>query len=130
MVRSQRSVTQIKGEDMETMDFQEYEVRLQKMKEKLESNIARLKEEMEAIATEDVIDDMEDMASLESDSMHHTALLKQQQHELDEVIHALAKIRNGTYGICEENGDVIPPERLRVEPHTRYCLEDARKAEK
>lgn len=114
---------------METIDFQEFEVRLQKMKEELESNIARLEGEIDAIVSEDEINDMQDLASLQSDNMHHTALLKQQQHEVDEVIHALSKIKNGTYGICEDNGDAIPLERLRAEPHTRYCLEDAKKAE-
>jgi len=115
---------------MGNIDFHEFEALLQKMKEKLESSITLLNEEMENITTEDEIDDMEDMASLESDSMHHAALLKQQQHELDEVIHALSKIENGTYGICEDNGDTIPLERLRAEPHTRYCLKDAKKSEK
>jgi len=115
---------------MQTIDFKEFEVRLQKMKETLESNIVSLKTEMEAIVLEDEIDDMLDMASLESDSMHHRIVLKQQEHELDEVIHALSKIKNGTYGICEESGDAIPVERLRAELHTRYCLEDAKKVEK
>lgn len=115
---------------MTKKDFEEFEGRLQKMKEELESNISRLREETEAIASEDAIDDVEDMASLESDNMVHTSLLKQQQHELDEVIHALSKIKHGIYGICEESGDEIPIERLRAEPQTRYCLEDAKKVEK
>ena len=115
---------------MKTIDFQEFEVRLKKMKEIFESDIVSLKEEMEAIVLEDEIDDMGDMASLESDSMHHRVLLKQQQHELDEVNHALSKIENGVYGICEESGDAIPVERLRAEPHARYCLKDAKKVEK
>jgi DnaK suppressor protein len=112
---------------MATLDYQEFEERLQAMKKELESSIARLTEEMEAIVTDDNINDMEDLASLESDNMHHTALLKQQRHELDEVMHALEKLEDNTYGICEESGDTIPVERLRAEPHTRYCLEDARK---
>lgn len=114
---------------MENINFHEFEVLLQKMKEEMESSISRLNDEMEAITTEDEINDREDLASLKSDNMHHTALLKQQQHELDEVNHALSKIKNGTYGICEESGDTISLERLRVEPHTRYCLDDAKKAE-
>ncbi len=112
---------------MPAIDYEEFEERLQTMKEELESNISRLTEEMEAIVTDDNINDMEDLASLESESMHHTALLKQQRHELAEVIHALEKLDDSTFGICEESGDTIPIERLRAEPHTRYCVEDARK---
>ena len=112
---------------MSTLDYEEFELLLQKMKKDLESNIARLTEEIETIVTDDGINDMEDLASLESDSMHHESLLKQQKHELAEVIHALSKLNNRTYGICEESGDTIPVERLRAEPHTRYCLDDAKK---
>ena len=112
---------------MAAIDYQEFELLLQKMKEDLESNIARLTEEIETIVTDDGINDMEDLASLESDSMHHESLLKQQKHELEEVNHAILKLRDKTYGICEESGDTIPIERLRAEPHTRYCLDDAKK---
>ena len=115
---------------MSTINYQEFELLLQKMKEGLESNIARLTEELETIVTDDGINDMEDLASLESDSMHHESLLKQQKHELEEVEHAISKLYNHTYGICEESGDTIPIERLRAEPHTRYCLDDAKKVGK
>jgi len=112
---------------MATLDYQEFEERLLQMKKELESNIERLIEEMEYIVTDDTINDMEDLASQESDSMHHNSLLKQQRHELEEVLHALSKLENRTYGICEESGDTIPVERLRAEPHTRYCIDDAKK---
>jgi len=112
---------------MSTLDYQEFELRLQEMKRELEANIARLSQEMADIVNDDDIDDMGDMATQQSDGMHHTALLKQQRHELEEVNHALAKLGNHTYGICEESGDTIPVERLRAEPHTRYCVADAKK---
>lgn len=111
---------------MEKIDYKEFEKRLLEMREELESNIARLKDEIDVIGSEDEIDDIEDMASLESDNMHHAALLKQQQHELGEVIHALSKIKTGNYGICEESGEQIPLERLRAIPHTRYCIRHAK----
>lgn len=113
---------------METIDFQEFEELLQTRKEILKSNIINLKDEMGVILSESEVLDTVDMASLETDSISRKALLKQQQHELDEVNHALSNIKNGTYGICEKNGDTIPVERLRAEPATRYCLEDAKKA--
>jgi DnaK suppressor protein len=114
---------------MEALKIQEFELQLQEMKKELESNIVRLNEEMEAIVTDDSVNDIEDMASLESESMHHTALLKQQRHELSEVKHALEKIKVGTYGICEKSGDLIEVERLRAKPHTRYCLKDAQRVQ-
>jgi len=112
---------------MTPSDLKEFETQLQEMKASLESNIARLRSELESVTTDDGINDMEDLASLESESMHHNALLAQQQHELSEVVHALSKIPMGTYGVCEESGDTISLERLRAEPHTRFCVKDAEK---
>lgn len=114
---------------METINYKEFEPLLQKMKERLESNIAQLTDEVNALGAEDDISDMEDLASLKSDSMHHNALLKQQKNELEEVIHALSKLKNGTYGICETSGNKISIERLRAKPHARYCLREAKKME-
>jgi RNA polymerase-binding transcription factor DksA len=37
------------------------------------------------------------------------------------VMHALRKIENGTYGVCEISGEPIEPERLRVNPSARTC---------
>ncbi len=112
---------------MSRIDMNEFKTKLLSMKESLEKNIQRLREELEQVATDEGINDMEDLASLESESMHHNALLTQQQHELSEVLHALSKIESGTYGICEDSGTAIPVERLRAEPHARYGILDAMK---
>lgn len=111
------------------METKTFERQLLSMKAELESSIARLLEENDAVATSDDGVDLNDEASLEIESRNEAALLRQQQHELDEVNHALTKIAEGTYGICEASGDVIPEARLRAMPHTRYCIEDQRKAE-
>ena len=110
---------------MANLDYEEFRVRLQTMKDELTANIALLNSEMDAIVSDSDVDDMGYMASQQSDSAHHAALLKQQRHELEEVEHALTKLDNNTYGICEESGDTIPVARLRIEPHTRYCVRDA-----
>jgi DnaK suppressor protein len=115
--------------DMNANELNEFRITLSEMKSRIETNIARLREELEGVATDEGINDMEDLASLESESMHHNALLAQQQRELAEVLHALSKIEEGRYGICEESGDAIPLERLRAEPHARYCIRDAAKHE-
>ena len=41
---------------------------------------------------------------------------------LAEIEQALARIENGTYGICEGDGQSIPRARLRAIPWTRYCV--------
>jgi DnaK suppressor protein len=39
-----------------------------------------------------------------------------------EIEHALARLDDGTYGSCEQCGQMIPLERLEVIPHTRHCV--------
>jgi phosphoserine phosphatase RsbU/P len=42
---------------------------------------------------------------------------------LRDVDLAVARVRNGTYGICEECGEAIEPDRLRADPLLRLCLD-------
>lgn len=45
--------------------------------------------------------------------------------QLLEIEYALARIENGTYGICEETEEPIEFERLRAIPWTRLSIEGA-----
>lgn len=42
--------------------------------------------------------------------------------EIDDIDSAIAKIEEGTYGICEECGEVIPVKRLYAVPCAHYCV--------
>ncbi|MFQ6044724.1 MAG: TraR/DksA family transcriptional regulator [Candidatus Poribacteria bacterium] len=35
---------------------------------------------------------------------------------------ALRKIEKGTYGLCEECGNPIPPRRLKILPYATHCV--------
>jgi DnaK suppressor protein len=52
------------------------------------------------------------------------SLLEQLEAELDDLDHALRKLDEGTYGICEACGKEIPAERLEAMPGARLCVED------
>ena len=41
---------------------------------------------------------------------------------IDEIELALKKLRDGTYGICEECGSEIKPRRLQVRPFATLCV--------
>lgn len=45
--------------------------------------------------------------------------------QLVEIEMALARIENGTYGVCEETEEPIEPERLKAIPWTRLSIEGA-----
>ena len=50
---------------------------------------------------------------------------KRIRHQLYEIEVALAKISEGTYGICEETEEPIEKARLHAIPWTRFSLEGA-----
>ncbi len=48
---------------------------------------------------------------------------RQIKQQIVEVEHALDKVRNGTYGSCDDCGRPIDPERLKIMPQANLCLE-------
>lgn len=47
------------------------------------------------------------------------------RNQLIEIESALARIENGSFGVCEETEEGIEPERLRAIPWTRLSIEGA-----
>lgn len=68
------------------------------------------------------MNDIEDMASLETLNDNDRVLLERQLSELKEIYHALSKIKDGTFGICEKTSKPIPLERLKANPIARYVV--------
>lgn len=54
------------------------------------------------------------------------ALLEQLRERAGSVEHALSKIQDGQYGMCELCGQAIQPDRLEALPDTRLCIDCAR----
>lgn len=52
-------------------------------------------------------------------------LAGQLQETLADVAHALDKLADGTYGVCEVCGQPIAPARLEAMPATRFCINHA-----
>ena len=50
-------------------------------------------------------------------------ILSNEQDALNEIEEAIYRIKNGTYGVCEETGKPINKQRLTVVPFTRFSLE-------
>jgi RNA polymerase-binding transcription factor DksA len=58
------------------------------------------------------------------------SILEQVEAELADVEHALRRLDEGTYGMCEVCGNAVPEERLEAMPATRFCLEHQAQAER
>ena len=52
----------------------------------------------------------------------NTAILKPLEKQYNDVKLALAKIKSGTYGLCEICGKAIETERLEAGPSARTCV--------
>lgn len=54
------------------------------------------------------------------------AMLEQSKDRVAELERALSQAKNGEYGICQECGEPIHPDRLEVLPGTTLCIRCAR----
>jgi DnaK suppressor protein len=72
------------------------------------------------------------MADLGTDNYEQEfalGLMDGERRILHEIDAALQRIQEGTYGICEGTGELIPRARLEAQPWARYCVDYARKIE-
>ena len=51
-----------------------------------------------------------------------SALARQAEHDLAEIDAALARVEDGTYGVCERCARPIASERLEARPAARLCI--------
>ena len=73
------------------------------------------------------------MADVGTDNFEHEftlGLLESEQALLREIHEALARIEEGTFGICLGTGEYIPKARLRAKPWAKYTVEYTRLLEK
>ncbi|BCD62445.1 DnaK suppressor protein [Nitratiruptor sp. YY08-26] len=100
---------------MNQNELLEIKTALENRLEKVESDINMLCNELEEIATYENIDDIEDLAELETLNDSDKALLKRLMEEKKQIKKALAKIERGEYGKCSD-GSEIPIEILKANP--------------
>lgn len=113
-------------------------INIQKLRERVEaqrmtilSKIKRLRRE-DPFVTEDraiIVEPGTDASALFG---HEKTMILENQlkNDLKEIESALAKIKKGTYGICERCGKAIDSARLEVKPSAIYCMNCERELEK
>ena len=62
-----------------------------------------------------------DQAELVTERANDAAILNDLEARYDRVLAALARIEQGTYGICEVGGQTIEEDRLRADPAATTC---------
>ena len=114
---------------MQTSELNYFKEILKSRKEQINRNIEEVNNELHQINRLELSDEG-DHASANSNSMVESAIVSQQYQELKELEVALAKIKNGEYGVCEMCEDDIGFQRLKVKPHALYCRDCREIAEK
>lgn len=69
------------------------------------------------------IGDMYDQASEERDRELDLLLGDRERGKLMQIDDAFTRLKEGSYGICEECGEPINPKRLRIVPFARTCVD-------
>jgi RNA polymerase-binding protein DksA len=89
-------------------------------------NPGNMEDELGELAGRGSGNHMGDMASVTFDRELDQGLEEGAQQTLAQIDRALAKIDDGTYGICERCGKPIGEERLRARPWATLCIDDQR----
>lgn len=113
------------------MDTQEARQSLEQMLRELDSATSTLQGEGAGDTSElsHVDQHPGDTASELQDADEQNALLDNSAQQRAEVVAALARLDEGTYGTCVDCGQPIPEARLEVRPEAARCVADQEKYE-
>ena len=100
----------------------ELKVILLERRDNILSNINSSRLNIDQLKDQDIKDDL-DYAELVSDSFTEGMIANHQLEEFKQIEEALVKISQGTYGICDMCGIVIPLGRLKAKPFAKFCTE-------
>jgi DnaK suppressor protein len=113
-------------------DLKRFKGLLIEKKEEILKNAKRTLNEDMTLDADDLPDEM-DLASSEYIQSFTFRLRGREKTFLKKIDHALAKIDEGTFGICEECEEPISVKRLEARPETTLCIrckEDQERIEK
>jgi RNA polymerase-binding transcription factor DksA len=120
---------------MTKTELEGFRQQLVKLRERLNGDVSSLTEEAlgQANAAGGNLSNMPiHMADLGSDNFEQENtlnLLANEQQQLEEIRDALERLRQGTFGRCENCETAIPKARLKELPYARFCVACARKQE-
>lgn len=107
---------------MQTSELNYFKDILLSRKKQIIKNIDGVNNELSQLSALE-LNDEGDHASVNSNSMIESAIVRQQAKELSEIEIALGKIAHGGYGVCDMCEDDIGFQRLKVKPHATYCID-------
>jgi len=122
--------TQIKAmKHKDVLSLKEAKDTLIKLKTEIFNAVSLRNTEEDALQKEELFDEVDH--TIEERQKQLSLLLNEREKaKLNEIDEALQRIENKSYGICEECGENISPERLKYLPYARLCVDCQGKLEK
>ena len=120
------------AQGLKKKELKRFEKILIEKKEEILRNAKRTLNEDMTLDQDDMPDEM-DLASSEYIQSFTFRLRGREKTFLSKIDHALTKIEDGTFGICEDCGEPISIKRLEARPETTLCIrckEDQERKEK
>jgi RNA polymerase-binding protein DksA len=122
---------------MKKSEMSEYKQVLVTLRARLRGDVSQLADEALKRNRQDASGDLSTMpihmADIGSDNFEQDftlTLLESEEGTLQKIETALARIEDGSYGMCETCGEPIPRARLQAIPYALQCVSCARKDEK
>jgi len=91
--------------------------------------VRQLRYEQEGENLTDPGDDME-IARAQTETELHASLIERSEERLRAIDGAFNRLGTGVYGTCDECGEEIPPQRLKLLPFVLFCVDCQGKLER
>ena len=98
------------------LNLKDFEAILKEERTKTEKNIGIIESEVTTMTDKDEVGDDADIAALRVDYAADKEIIHHLTDKISEIDAALARIQDGTYGICKKTSQAIPLERLVANP--------------
>lgn len=106
---------------MKQSDVEMFKKLLEERRVEIVDSIKSSATEISELMQSSAVDEF-DVASISTDSNLEHSISSKRKFELNELDLALAKIKNGTYGVCEMCEDAISMARLKAKPTASLCI--------
>lgn len=111
-------------ENMEKIFLSQHRMKLLQQLSELETTMANVKAEVIEAGKSQVssLQDSLDHSKDQSDLNAHFEIQERYIYERRQILIALGRIKNGSFGECDDCGDSIPVKRLLVQPSASLCV--------
>lgn len=94
---------------------------LEKREQEILAQLNDTNKEIEGLMNSEPNDSV-DFSTISTGAQIEESIETQLKSELKHIKDSLKRMQEGTYGICIACGEQINPQRLKIKPHARYCI--------